>query len=592
MKHFIYIFIFACVCSLNAQIHSPRAFITEDPETSVHLGWNQVSEIPAIVYFSLQDFGTNLEKYNHQIKAVQDTAGKFHLGNCKIKGLLPNTTYYFVIEQGGSKSSVYKFKTLSANADEPVQFVMGANSSLSGGKRIEANKAALSLSPDFVFFAGNFTKTGDAEDWNLWFQEWAASYTDNQLIPLLIGKADQDKSPYWSVYFPHIQKAYNKHIFSSALLAIYPLNTVDEDFESQKIWLEKNHQKNAQWKILSYNQAIVSHVKGQKGNNELKKLGPELFEKLQIPFVFETGEPLFKMTKPLKPYTKRGSEEGFTENANGTSFIGGGCWSCIPEQDTDEKKWTLELIKKPHFSWVQASKTELKFVLYEAQMTFDTLEKKNKPKVIYISNSKSIVFKKYAQNFKPNPYPYPSKIIGAEAEINNEGQIDLTWKSWAESKDMKFIIQKSNNKTQWYQLVKAEGIGFNKKDTTHYVLTDPLKSNQVKVYYRIVMVDDQNMERDIKEVELRKVSNTEPMEQILQYRRNTLISIDLDIPQKGNYKLDILNEAGQSVFEQNYLLQAGKQSLKLIPDNLVNGNYLLELNMGIFNLRKNIKIQD
>ena len=100
------------------------------------------------------------------------------------------------------------------------------------------------------------------------------------------------------------------------------------------------------------------------------------------------------------------------------------------------------------------------------------------------------------------------------------------------------------------------------------------------------------MERDIKEVELRKVSNTEPMEQILQYRRNTLISTDLDIPQKGNYKLDILNEAGQSVFEQNYLLQAGKQSLKLIPDNLVNGNYLLELNMGIFNLRKNIKIQD
>ena len=77
-----------------------RLIITDDPSTTVMIGWNQTSGSAPTVHYGMTDYGTTWTSYP-QSKIVERTVSYKGMTNSFVKliGLTPNTNYYFVFIQ-------------------------------------------------------------------------------------------------------------------------------------------------------------------------------------------------------------------------------------------------------------------------------------------------------------------------------------------------------------------------------------------------------------------------------------------------------------------------------------------------------------
>jgi len=129
------------------------------------------------------------------------------------------------------------------------------------------------------------------------------------------------------------------------LIRAYVLNTEISISGEQTIWLKDDLEKNKKipWRIAQYHKPIRPHVASKPEKNEQYMAWAELFYKEKVRLVVECDAHTVKTTWPLKPSTKKGSEEGFVrEDKKGTVYVGEGCWGAPLRPSDDPKSWTRD----------------------------------------------------------------------------------------------------------------------------------------------------------------------------------------------------------------------------------------------------------
>ena len=178
--------------SSNAASDKYRLVWTDDPTSTMTIGWDQLAETSPVVYYGTKDHGRDYWKYRHQenpktINQMREMNNHFAL----LTGLEPDTQYFFVIGDDHGVSDLYWFKT-APDSPKPFTFVTGGDTKSSGAP-LEAGRASntmvAKLRPLFVFFNGDFN-SGDgtnADFWKQWLTDWHQMTTteDGRMIPLV-----------------------------------------------------------------------------------------------------------------------------------------------------------------------------------------------------------------------------------------------------------------------------------------------------------------------------------------------------------------------------------------------------------------------
>jgi hypothetical protein len=158
----------------------------DDPATTMVVGWNQDNGGNSILYYSDNDFGTNISKYKERKKESHSTSfGKLNSKFVRLTNLRPNTVYYFLIKDSNSTSKRLSFRTAPAKPQQ-ISFIAGGDSRTNKDGRIKGNKLVAKLRPLFVMFGGDYMADGSAKRWAQWLDDWQETISeDGRLYPLL-----------------------------------------------------------------------------------------------------------------------------------------------------------------------------------------------------------------------------------------------------------------------------------------------------------------------------------------------------------------------------------------------------------------------
>lgn len=326
-----------------------RLTLRDNPSYSVVIGWNQVSGSDPIVYYDTLDHGGSWEDYAFVAKPDREVSfAEMENKFVRLDSLSANTAYYFLIKDSEGSSNRFWFKTAPVGPDARYSFIAGGDSRNNPGPRRNANLLVSKLKPHAVLFGGDMTVGGTPEQWNEWFDDWQLTMSeDGRLIPIIATRGNHEASNEMihNLFDVPSESIYYGITIGDDLIRTYVLNTEISIFGEQTIWLKNDlwNNKKIHWKIAQYHKPIRPHVASKPEKNEQYVAWAELFHKEKVRLVVECDAHTVKTTWPLRPSTKKGSEEGFVrEDKKGTVYVGEGCWGAPLRPSDDAKSWTRD----------------------------------------------------------------------------------------------------------------------------------------------------------------------------------------------------------------------------------------------------------
>lgn len=365
------LFIFLSVWAFS-KTEKYRLVITDDPATTITIGWNQLSGHSVAVFFDTVDHGQEVLNYpNFQLP--DRTVAYKGMNNyfVRLKGLKPATAYYFVVVDNEGVSQRLWFKTLPDNPETPLSIIAGGDSRRGGSAttphepRIESNRVVKAIRPDFVAFGGDYTDKDTDGQWQTWFDDW--QYTigdDGRMTPILATRGNHERSndivinlfdvPYQDVYY-----ALN---FGGSLIRFYTLNVMISIAGEQTQWLEQDLRENdggTIWKMAQYHYPIAPHQSGKSYKTAQYIHWAPLFYKHNMQLVVECDSHIAKNSWPIKPSDEPGSQVGFIrDDETGTVYTGEGSWGLIRVADV-AYDWTRDRGSFTQVKWIHASQENL-----------------------------------------------------------------------------------------------------------------------------------------------------------------------------------------------------------------------------------------
>lgn len=335
-----------------------------DPTTEATIAWNQKQGDTGVVYYGTVDHKRHHEDYKKSQKV--DRVQEFHeMKNCfvRLKGLTPDTEYFYVIKDGKGVSRRLKFRTAASKPDA-FTFVAGGDSRNGRAVRQSANLMVSKLKPSFVAFTGDMISKDTPKCWTAWFDDWQETIAkDGTMVPIVAHRGNHEGIPE-SIYhlFDTPKDAYYSIAIGGDLFRYYALNSMIPADGEQGKWLEadlaKNH-KRVTHLVAGYHHPMRPHVKSKReGKNPYK--WAEIFYRYGLDVSFESDSHVLKRTLPLKPDAS--GEEGFAEaqgDKNATVYTGEGCWGAPLRPANDAKSWTLDCVKANGFDWVRVSPAKI-----------------------------------------------------------------------------------------------------------------------------------------------------------------------------------------------------------------------------------------
>jgi acid phosphatase type 7 len=350
-----------------------RLVWNDDPETTISIGWDQISGKDPVVCYGTEDFGNDWKKYPHQqkptrkLKYYQSMNTQF----ADLKGLMPNQNYYFVIKDNESMSKRYWFKT-APDTPQAFTFIAGGDTKSSG----EAYKAGrlstqmvAKLRPLFVIFNGDFC-SGDGtnnEYWKTWLNDWSTLTTTNDgrmipIIPVHGNHENGNKSVLNKLFNVPYQYNDDRNIyyslsFGGSFFHMIALNSDLDTGGEQKSWLENDlmRHKNFTFKIAGYHKPFYPHTQGKSEKDQQYKNWANLFHKYGLDISMDGDSHMSKITFPVIPSNEQGSYQGFIrDDGNGTMYVGEGSWGASPRANNDDKPWTIKSARCNQIKWFHA----------------------------------------------------------------------------------------------------------------------------------------------------------------------------------------------------------------------------------------------
>ena len=359
-----------------AAVNKIRLSWTDDPTTTMCIGWDQISGDDPVVYFGTIDNGKDSAKYEFSHKPTRKVAElEMNTHFCELTNLSPNTSYYFLIKDSEKISERFWFKTAP---DKPEGFtcIFGGDTksnepALSAGRF--SNEMVPKLRPLFVLFCGDFT-SGNAtnpDDWKLWLTDWfeLTRTDDGRLFPIVPVHGNHEggipgilniifNSPY---QHNNLDDLYYSLSFGGGFFHIIALNTENVKLEKQTKWLKKDMEKSRDFifKIAAYHKPFRPHTKHKRENMNLYNLWAFLFKDYSLDISLDADSHMSKITFPVVPDPNSEDEYFVRDDENGTIFLGEGSWGAGPRESNDDKSWTLRSGSFNQFKWLQVfPKTE------------------------------------------------------------------------------------------------------------------------------------------------------------------------------------------------------------------------------------------
>lgn len=336
-----------CVEVAEALTDKYRCSWRENPATSMVVGWNQVSGTQPVLYYGTMDAGKNVAAYARSQRADRHIQAKGMNNHfARLTGLMPNTLYYFVIQDSEGVSEVMSFKTVPATPDERISIIAGGDSRNLRAARQNANELVGKLSPHAVMFGGDMTASDRADQWQNWFDDWQLTTTkEGKLTPIIPARGNHESSnkTLEDLFDIPYSEAYYALTFGGNLLRVYTLNSMIASGGNQKDWLVRNLSASKQitWKVAQYHHSIRPHTQRKPEKNDLLENWAKPFNKYGMNLVVESDIHVVKSTYPISPSNKSGSHEGFIrDDDHGTVYVGEGCWGAPLRSNNDDKPWT------------------------------------------------------------------------------------------------------------------------------------------------------------------------------------------------------------------------------------------------------------
>ncbi len=322
--------------------------------------WNQSSGKTPVVYFDTLDHGQDTAAYafKHRPDMIK-WVKRMHNHSARLKGLKPNTVYYFVVADSKEISSRYSFKTLPDNQGERLSIIAGGDSRNHRKYRQKANRLVAKLRPHFVMFGGDMTGSDNSTPWKQWFDDWQLSIgEDGRITPIVVARGNHEKSNrhvYYLFDTPN-KEVYYAMTLAGGLARIYTLNTLISISGKQRDWLAEDlaEQKDSvRWKLAQYHHPIRPHTRRKSEGNNGYRYWANLFHEFRVDLVVECDAHVAKTTYPIIPSKDAGHDEGFIRNdKEGTVYVGEGCWGAPLRANNDNKKWTRASGSFNQFKWI------------------------------------------------------------------------------------------------------------------------------------------------------------------------------------------------------------------------------------------------
>lgn len=338
----------------------------EDPATSMVIGWNQKSGLSPVLYLDVTDYGQDFSRYRFS-KAPDQAALLKGMNNTfvRLRGLQPNTVYYFVVKDSEGVSARYSFKTAPNDPSQRLSIIAGGDSRNNRDIRQEANKLVAKLRPHVVMFNGDMTDEDTDLEWQEWFDDWQLTITrDGRLTPIIAARGNHEVSNtvIYTLFDLPSPDCYFALNMGGGLLRIYTLNSMIPAGGPQRDWLERdlNNNTSATWKIAQYHLAIRPHTLKKPENGDQYFNWASLFYGYKVNLAVESDAHVTKITWPIRPSSEPGSAEGFIrDDAGGTVFIGEGGWGAPLRDCNDNKIWTRSSGSFNQFSWVFVDENQI-----------------------------------------------------------------------------------------------------------------------------------------------------------------------------------------------------------------------------------------
>ena len=321
-----------------------RLILVDNPSTTITIGWNQISGTNPTVYYGTTDNGTNWNLYPNS-KTVDRTVSFRGMSNnfARITGLLPNTSYYFVIRDSQGTSQRFWFKT-APNDLSRLSFIAGGDSRNNRTPRQNANRLVAKLKPHAVFFGGDAINSDVDIEWQDWLDDWQlTTATDGRMFPIVPIRGNHEAAGTWEKLFDIPTVEYYAITFGNNLYKMFCLNSEISEAGTQLTWLtnELNNSGSSIWKGAQYHKPMRPHNAAKsEGTGEYNNWA-QLFYDNEVKLVVECDSHTVKTTWPVRPSSAPGNDEGFIrDDTNGTVYMGEGCWGAQLRAADDAKSWT------------------------------------------------------------------------------------------------------------------------------------------------------------------------------------------------------------------------------------------------------------
>lgn len=343
---------------MQAKTDKFRCIWRDDPATTMTISWNQVSGSNPVVYYDTYDHGNRSTDYifaqnpSHEVKA-KGMNNYF----ARLTGLQPGTTYYFVIKDSDSVSRRFFFRTGPDHPYERISIISGGDSRNNRTSRKNANLLVSKLRPNCILFAGDMTGGDNDTQWPQWFDDWQLTISnDGRMTPIIPARGNHEYSNQTLI---DLFDAPNKNIYYALtiggnLLRVYTLNSMMGTSGDQAAWLESDllMHPDMTWKVAQYHHPIRPHTTRKRDKNA-QLAWAESFYQYGVDLVVECDAHDVKTTWPIRPDKGPGSDEGFIrDDANGTTYVGEGCWGAPLRPNDDDKEWTRNSGSFNQFKWV------------------------------------------------------------------------------------------------------------------------------------------------------------------------------------------------------------------------------------------------
>jgi|SRR5690554_837214 len=271
-----------------------------DPSTTMTIMWRSEPGTEGIVeYGKKPDYTNSVESETHSYRYGRT---EIYWHTAELTGLEPYTTYHYRVRISEPwESEDYTFRTAPVKGDQEIPFRFAVMCDAQGGydNQRKAFEMVKEENVDFILYLGDFTDTGNQEEWDIWFKTGEGVLSE---VPLMSvhGNHEGDQKTYWEQFaLPGNERWFSIDYGNTHL--VFLLTITDTYALEQRSWIIEDLQENDNsWTIVMGHKAIYSAAPNHGCCQYLIDHWVDVFEKYGVDLYFGAHNHCYERTWSIK----------------------------------------------------------------------------------------------------------------------------------------------------------------------------------------------------------------------------------------------------------------------------------------------------